>query len=185
MPKKQSLSNWLQTHVVSTARVHFAYAVVYIFAIVVFDAWNLITPDNIIERWMVAAALLIVTSLVWYAAQTSHKSELYYKGLAYLLIGIDLFVATYGVYSQRGIASKSVVLYVIPIIVSAVLLSRVAIFAVTTISVALYSAACVKYFYLNQGQAYKVELYGEIAFFSGILFIVAALLWALIKTRDK
>ncbi len=183
--KKQSLNSWLQDHIAGTARVHFAYAAIYVLAIVVFDAWNLITPDSIVSRWMVAAGMLVTTALVWYAARFSTKSTLYYQSLVYALIGLDLFVATYNVYSQRGLASKAVLLFVIPILVSAMLLSRVAIFATTTIAVALYSTACVRYFYLNPGQAYKVELYGEVAFYSGIMFIVAAILWRLIKRENR
>ncbi len=185
MPKQQSLSNWLQEHIVSISRVHFAYAGVYIATIVVFDAWNLITVETILERWMIATGMLVVTAMVWYLARFKAKSALYYQGLVYSLIVMDMLVATYSVYSQRGIASKSVLLFVIPIIVSTILLSRVAIFATAIISVALYSLACVRYFYLNPGQAYKVELYGETAFYCALLFVVSALLWTLIKTNKQ
>lgn len=183
MATKTSLQSWLQSRLASISRIHFAYAGVYIAAIIAFDAWNLITPDAIVQRWLVGAAMLIVTALVWYGSRAAKKTAAYYQLLAYVLIALDLFVATYGVYTQRGIASKSVLLYVIPITVAAMLLSRVAIFATAVISIALYSLACVRYFYLNLGQAYKVELYGEVAFYCAMLFIVAALLWSLIKTE--
>lgn len=185
MAKKQSLNNWLQTHLVSLSRIHFAYAGVYIAAIVVFDAWNLITTEMILERWMVGASMLVVSALVWYAARFKTKTTMYYQGLVWALVALDVFVATHAVFAQRGIASKAVLLYVIAIITSAALLSRVAIFTTAIVSVALYSLACVRYFYINPGQAYKVELYGEVAFYSGLLFVVSALLWSLIATNQK
>lgn len=182
---EQSLGVWLQARLVSMSRVHFALAALYIAAIIAYDAWNLITPEAIVQRWLIAAAMLIVTALVWYGARAINRKPLYYQGLVYALIGLDLLVATYSVYSQRGIASKAVLLYVIPIVVSAILLSRAAIFATAIISIALYSAVCVHYFYNNLGQAYKVELYGETAFYSGLLLIIAALLWVLLSGKSQ
>jgi len=181
----KTLTHWLQTHILGAARVHFALAAVYLLSIIIFDAWNLITPDAIIQRWMLGAVLLVVTALVWYGVRLSGKSNLYYQSLALALILVDLVLPTYSVYNQRRIASKAVLLYVIPIIVSAILLSRAAIFATATVSVALYTAACVRYFYSNPGQAYKVELYGEAAFYSALLFVIAALLWSLIATNKQ
>ncbi len=182
---KPSLNAWLQIHVLRMSRLHFVYAAIFIVSTILFDAWNLITPDIIMGRWAAAAGLVVVSALVWYASRTTTKSTLQYQGLVYALIASDLAIATYMVYAQRGIASKSVLLYVIPIIVATALLSRAALFATAAISVALYSFVCVRYFYLNPGQAYKVELYGEVAFYSALLFLVAGFLWTLLSNSKK
>lgn len=182
---KQTLTRWLQTHVIQVSRLHFLYTGVYLSAIITYDAWNLITPDSIVTRWMTGAGMLAATAVVWYAARTPSKSAMYYQSLLYAFIAVDLFVATYSVYSQRGIASKAVLLYVIPILVASTLLSRVAIFSTAIISIALYSAACVRYFYLNPGQAYKVELYGEMLFYGAVLLVISGLVWALMAASSK
>jgi hypothetical protein len=180
---KQSLQHWLQTHAVAAARLHFVYAAIYFSAIVLFDAWNLITPETILERWLVGTLVFIGACLVWYAARQKSRHNTYYQGLIYGLVALDLAVATHGVYNQRGIASKSVLLYAIAIITAAFLLSRAAIFATAAISVALYGLVCVRYFYLNPGQAYKVELYGEVAFYGALLLLLAMLIWSLLKQK--
>lgn len=166
-------------------KAHFAYTAVYMLTIVVFDAWNLITPSAIVDRWLVASLLLIVTSITWYVVKQQYHPAFYYHVLAYALILVDLFVATFSVYTQRGIASKAVLLYVIPIATAVVLYSRAAVLAISLISIALYSAANVYYFYEHPGQAYKVELYGETIFYGAVLVLVAYLMWILQDTKTK
>lgn len=182
MPKKERS---LQQAVIRLVRVHLLYMMVFVVAAVLFDAWNLITPETIIERWAIAGVMAVVTALVWYASRQTTKSQLYYSLLTFVFVALDIYVATYSVYSQRGIASRGVFLYAIPIIVSAVLLSRSAIFATATLSAAAYATVVVRYFYLNPGQAYKVELYGELAFYIAIMFVLAGLLWVVVSRKPE
>lgn len=170
----------LQNSLISLVRVHLLYVLVFVGAIIVFDAWNVITPDVVIERWAIAGMMAVATAIVWYASRQK-SSPLYYQLLTILLIVVDLYVATYSVGAQRGIASKSVLLYVIPIMVAGVLLSRAAVYATATIAAALYSFTAVSYFYENPGQAYKAELYGEVVFYVALLYVVASLVWVIVS----
>lgn len=181
----RSAAKSFQATVVRLVRAHLGYITVFSVAIIIFDAWNLITTEVILERWIIAAVMAFVTSAIWYASRQRSNSSLYYKILIIGFIVLDLYVATYSVYAQRGIASRSVFLFVIPIIVSALLMSRAAIFATATIASAAYVLVSVRYFYLNPGQAYKVELYGELAYYIGMFYVVAAMLWVVAYSQLK
>jgi hypothetical protein len=79
-------------------------------------------------------------------------------------------------------ASRGVALFALPIVVSAITLSRSAIFATASLSVGAYSYAAIKYFTDNPSEGYKVELYGDVLFYSASFFILAAVLWALVRS---
>lgn len=164
-------------------RVHFFYVLAYAAFILEYDAWKIITPQALSQRWTMATVMLIVTTICWYLARNRVSSDSYYKSIAFALISLDIFVAGFSVFSQRGMASRAVALFAIPIIISA-LISRTAIFATAALSVAAYTYAAVHYFALNPSEGYKVELYGDLTFYSAIFFILAALLWVVIS-RSK
>jgi hypothetical protein len=172
-----------QTAVLKVARLHFAFAGLYVLTIIVSDAWNLIPPSVVLTRWTYAATILFTTAVVWYAAR-SGGSDIFCRTLLWVFIVLDIGIATLSVFAQRGIASKSVMLFVLPLIVAAFLRSRVAIFAVAAMSTALYSLAAVRYFITSPGEGYKVELYAELFFYCGLFFVIAGLLNALARTKD-
>jgi len=73
-------------------------------------------------------------------------------------------------------ASKSVALFVVPIVSAALVRSRSLLLATASLSIAAYSVAAVRYFFDNYGQGLRVELYGEVAFYSAFIFVIAGLL---------
>lgn len=163
------------------ARAHFLFIALYAAYIIASDATGLITAEVVYDRWLVNVVLLVATASVWYAARFSRENPNYYRTLLYVLILVDLFVATFSIYTQRGMASRAVILYVIPIIISAILLSRVAIFTTAIFATAAYILAAVKYFTDRFNEGYKAELYIEVGFYCGIFFLTALLLSHLIK----
>jgi hypothetical protein len=78
-------------------------------------------------------------------------------------------------------ASRAVLLYIVPIVVSAVLLSRVAVLMTAALATSAYVLTAIKYFvdYFNEG--YKAELYTEVGFYCAMFFVVAALLATIIR----
>jgi hypothetical protein len=164
-------------------RVHFFYVAAYAGVVLLYDAWKLITYQSLLERWTMAVILLVVTTACWYAARQKVNSAAYYKYIVSTLILLDIYVAAFSVYTQRGMASRAVALFAIPIVISA-LVGRSALFATAAFSVAAYSFAAVRYFALNPSEGYKVELYGDLAFYSALFFVLAGLLWVVIS-RDK
>lgn len=165
------------------SRIHFLYAVALGVQVVIYDAWKLITPQALLQRWLVTAALLGTTTIVWFLAKSRQFTAAGYRNLIYTLVAIDIFVASFAVYSQRGMASRGVFLYVIPIITAAVLASRSTILATTILSVAAYTSTALAYFVLNFNEGYKIELYGEVGFYSVALFIVGFLAWAVVRPK--
>lgn len=176
--------NWLQVNVLRVARIHFYYAAAIAASIMVYDAWKLITPQAVLQRWTVLALLLVVTTLIWYACRAIGKSPFYYRMLAYILILFDIFLAGFFVYVERGMASRGVVLFAIPIAVSMVLNSRSALFATATLSVTAYTFAAVKYFvdFFNEG--YRIELYSVLSFYSACFFVLAGIFWVVLRSNN-
>lgn len=175
----------LRTDLIRLSKVHFVYAGVTIAQIILYHTSKLITPELVKQRWMITAGLLFVTILVWYAASTKKHSTHLYRWLILALISVDITVAAFSVYTDRGFASQSVLLFIIPIVVSAVLKSRAALFATAAVCIAVYSTTALKYFvdFFNEG--YSAELYGEVGFYSAIFLVIASMLAAVLHTRQK
>lgn len=181
---KTSFSDWLQAGLIRISRVHFCLLAIYAVYIIASDATRLITPESVLQRWYALGALLTLTVTVWYAARATGMTANYYRGLIYLIILADIAFATFSVYSQRGMASRAVLLYTVPIVVSALLLSRVAVLTAATLAAAAYAVAAVKYFvdFFNEG--YKAELYIEVGFYIGCFYVLALLLNVLIRFNN-
>lgn len=173
---------WLQTNTVRVARTHFVLVFVYAASVIAYDAWKLITPEALIQRWSVAVCMLVTTSSAWFIARHTALTSTIYNSLIVILVAMDITFAGYSIYIGRGMASRGVALFAIPIIVSAVTLSRSAIFATASVSTGIYSYAAVKYFTDHPSEGYKVELYGDLFIYGACFFILAALLWIIVRS---
>lgn len=182
---KQKHSHWLKNNLVRVSKVHFLLAIAYVVQIIAYDASKLITPDVVLKRWYWVAALTAVAAVVWYLARSQSGTTVTYKFLAWALIAADIAFATFNVYTQRGMASRAVLLFLIPILVSAILMSRVALFVTAILCVVAYTSASVAYFVNFFNEGYKIELYGEILFYSAVFLVAAGLLWPLVKAKQS
>lgn len=158
------------------ARVHFLYILAYMFSIIIFDSWNLLSHEAVIQRWTMSGALLVINTIIWYLCKSKVKNDNFYKILLIILLAADIIFASFNIYWQRGVASKSVMLFVVPIVSAAMVKSRSLLLATTAIAAAAYSISAVRYFFDNYGQGYRIELYGEIVFYSLLMFVLAWLL---------
>ncbi len=182
MPKKKNTpTNWFQISTHKTARLHFYLVAAFAATTIIFDSWNLLTHEAIERRWIMSGTMLVLFTIIWFIARARFSSDLTHKVLAYIIIVIDIIFAGLNVYSQRGMASKSVMLFAIPLLVAASFRNRATLLATASLSTAAYSTAAAKYFYSNYGEGFRVELYGEIFFFSALFFIIAMLLYALVQ----
>lgn len=177
------MRDWLQIAAIRLARIHFYFVIIFALYTIISDAWHLIPPDVVLQRWTMNSILLIGTAVVWYLARRSTNATMYYRFLIYCLILLDIAMATFNIYTQRGMASRAVLLYALPIAASSLLLSRVAIFTSAALSAATYSLAAVRYFVVNFNEGYKVELYTEVGFYCAIFFVLAAILAAVVHFR--
>lgn len=178
MKKQASL---LQVRLLGVARAHFWYIGFIAISIVAFDSTHLITRDSVQKRWASTVALLIATTLVWYFVRHNTKTDSYYRMLTYALIVADILFAAYFVYLDRGMASRNVLLFGIPLVVSSLLNSRAALFATAAFCTAAYVFAATKYFYDYFNEGYKAELYGVLFLYAACFFVIAAVLWAVIR----
>ena len=179
-----TMQQWLQQSAVRVGRAYFYLSVLYVAIIIMYDAFKLITPDVLLERWTMASILLAVTGILWFLSRTENKGSTFYSALIYGYVGLGIALASFSVFTQRGVASRAVALYVIPLIVSAFVLRRAAIFTTAVLSVAAYSLSAIRYAALNPSEGYKAQLYGEVGFYSALFFIVALLLWGVVRSKS-
>ncbi len=175
-------TNTLQQSLLSVTRILFLFVGLFALTIVISDAWNLIPPTVVLQRWTLAALVLVVNGGVWYAARQTTSNTLM-RAYAWILSLTMIAVATVLVFAQRGMASKAVALYLLPLIIISVLRSRVALVTTAILALASYSLAVMRYFVTSPGEGYKVELYAELLFYGGFFFVVAGLLYALAVHR--
>ncbi len=172
--------------VLRVSKAHFFYVLAVSVFVLQYDAWKLITPEAALQRWTVACVMLVVVTLCWFAARQQKTLDTYYQAILATIIVMDIYVAAFSVFSQRGMASRGVALFAIPIIVAATA-SRAAIFATAALSLAAYWFASVRYFNLYPSEGYRVELYSDLTFYGATFFVIAALLYIVIsksKTVD-
>lgn len=176
--------NSVKSGLLTIVKLHFALIALIAGQTILYDASQLITPDIVLKRWIAISLLLAVNGVIWYLLRSRAGHELFNKGLVVLIVLTDIFYASFSVYTQRGMASRAVFMFVIPIIVAGLLLSRSALFATAILSIAAYSLSAVSYFVLNFNEGYKVELYGEVGFYSLAMLIIAGMLAAVLKYRE-
>lgn len=180
----RKLSN--QPTLISLTRVTrtiYFFAFFYGLSIVIFDSWNLITRDAVVDRWTLLSALLVVNSLVWLFAAVLPKQDLTKVALTSALAVSLLLFAGFITYWERGMASTSTLFYVLPLLVIASLKNRHALLAVTALSATTYGFAAVRYFndFFNEG--FRIQLWGSILLYGGTMFVCAWLIMALTDLR--
>lgn len=186
MAKKLKVSsNWLQTATVRVTRVHFLFIIFYILSIIVFDAWNLYSHQAMGQLWTAAGIMLAANTVLWYLARMKFSKSSIYAFIILTLVAADIIFASYNVLWQRGLASKSVILFAVPIITSAVLRSRSTVLATASLCAAAYSTVAVRYFFEHYGESYRVELYGTVGFFCALFFVLAGLLLVIILPKNE
>lgn len=184
MATKKHVVDHAKASALHVSRFHFGYILLFMVQTIVFHASKVITPELVLKRWVAAAGLLTVTVLVWLIAKHRATTQYGYNAAISALIVADIAFASFNVYTQRGYASKSVLLFVIPVVVAAVFVSRSALFATALLAIAAYSTTAISYFTLNFNEGYMSELYGEIIFYSGLLLLIAGLLWATMHKHE-
>lgn len=183
--KEKALSNRLRLGSLRTARLGFAFIGIYTFSTAIYQAWRLLTPDVIQTRWIVVLLLMSINTTLWWFSHRPRLRAGYYRGIILMQIAMYLGIATYSIYTERGMASNAIILYAIPLIIVALEYSGKALAFTAGACAVSYAAAAIKYFKDFPSEGYKVELYGGIMFYTGILFVLAALLWVLVRSKSS
>src|SRR3990167_4992570 len=174
MAKKQ-IPN-MQATAAKVTNVHFLYIAAYMLSVVVFDSWNLLTHEAVVDFWTAAGVMLVLNTMLWYLSRYRFTTDTAYRFIILALIVADIIFAAFTVYWERGLASSSVILFAVPIVTATALRSRSTLLAATALSVVAYSTATVRFFYQHYGESFRVELYGEIFLYTAVFFILAMLL---------
>lgn len=164
--------------------VHLLYVLTMVGQIIIFDSGKLIPPEVVLQRWLATAVFAAIVTAIWYASRDATMRDDVAKRLLGSLVVADIAIASVNVYTQRGMASRAVMLYAIPIIVAAAINRQSAIMASAVLSAAAYLATCVAYFVLHFNEGYKLELYGEAGFYAAIFIILSLGLWSVVKPKQ-
>lgn len=157
--------------------------VVFAVSIMIFDSGNLITRDAVVERWTIFSALLVINTAIWVSA--SQTSQVGFRSLATYISALSVLgFAGLMTYAERGMASTSTLLYALPLLIVATLKSRHSLIATAALSAGTYAFASVKYFndFFNEG--YRIQLWGSLVFYTGIIFTAAWLLMIVAGLRE-
>lgn len=176
-----NFKSWLSVGLQRISVFHFLLLLGYGIQIILFDSTKVITAEVVLWRWLAAGSLLVITAGVWYLAHNQNNSVSTYKRLIFMLLTADILFASFNVFTQRGMASRAVIIYVLAIITSAILLSRSAIIATSILAAVAYSLTALSYRTLNFNEGYIAEIYGEVLFYCFVFFIFAGLLSAIVK----
>lgn len=176
---------YLKNSIRRVVKLHYLLIAMLAGQAVTYDGWQLLTPESIAKRWIALTALFITVTSCGYLIKLRKTNKFVLFKVVWVLIIADVIFASYSVYLSRGMASRAVALFAVPIIVSAVFASRRALFLTSSLAAASYVITAFIYFDRHFNEGYKIELYGEVGFYSALMFILAGLLWAVIRYRKK
>jgi hypothetical protein len=175
----------VQASATRLARASLALCAAYAVFILGADAWNLVTRELTSQRWLMFGALLIISAVAWALARNAGRSSTYYRALICLMIFGQLALATFTIYTERGMSSRGVALFALPIASSVLLASRRAIYAVAALSTACYVMSATRYFYVYFNEGYKIELYSTLFLYSASFFVLAAILAVVVPRTSR
>ena len=184
MPQKK-VNQKLKANLSRMLKIHFLYIFALVIQLIAFDAGNLIEPIVVFRRWILLVSSLVVVTFLWFMSRKNNVSQAVLRRTVITLIVVDVSIASFYVYTQRGMASKAVFLYIMPLLVAACMQRKIALFSASVLCVAAYLIAAIGYFKLNFNEGYKIELYGEAGFYSAMLLLIALALWILVRPRKN
>ncbi len=180
MAKKSHDSS--RSSLIRITKLHLILGVAFAVQLIAYDASKLITPEVIFQRWAVTGLFVALVAVIWTTLRLRVDAA-WVKRLALTLVASDIALASYHIYTQRGMASRAVILYVLGILTAACLHRKAIIYLTSTISVVAYIVTAIAYFTFNFNEGYKIELYGEIGFYSVVLLLTGGMAWALVRQK--
>lgn len=177
-------NNFIIRNVRGLTKIHLYIGVAFVVSLLVFDAWKLITPDSSLLQWLMALVFITVSVLVWIAGRFNEPATHYYTRLVYYLIVLDIVWASFEVYTQRGMSSRAVMLYALPIATAAAFKNRRTLIWTSILSILSYALSAIWYFRAYPSEGYKVELYGTIGFYGAMLAGLALIARVISRPRQ-
>lgn len=179
----QKHRTWLRSGLLRLCRAHFVVFLAYAILVAVFDSARLVTPDVTVRRAVFVAIAMLTTVTVWFMGHKEQAESSFYRRRIYALIAADIVFISLSIYFDRGVASREVALYALPIVSAGTLINRSALFGVAAASSIAYFATVMKYRFAYPNEMYNVELYGMMAFYILFMFVVGSLVWVVDRAR--
>jgi hypothetical protein len=184
MPKAVTVHHtWLRSASLRVTRARFAFLLAVGISIGVFNAAHLMPPPLIEQRVITTAVAVFLNVFLWYFSHRHTTNPNYYRILLMIQIVADIVFASFMIYSDRGAASRSVIFYAIPILVAGTLVSKSALYGTAALCTAAYCLVGMHYFYVHTNEMLHAELYGVLVLYSAMFFVMAAMLWAVVRAR--
>jgi hypothetical protein len=179
MAKRIKNKDTVDLDITRVSRTLFFLVGVIAISIIVFDSGNLITREATNQRWMLLTILFGANTTAWFLGSLPELKKPVTYGLSLVLVGVAGFMT----YWERGMASTSTILYILPLLVVATLKNRHALQAMAALCAGTYAFAAVRYFndYFNEG--YRIQLWGNLLQYIGIIFVSAWLIMIITGLR--
>lgn len=135
-----------------------------------------------VQRDTLFGAIALSTNLLFFILSRPRRGGLYYRLIPLALLTLDILFVTYLIFSKGGIESRSVILYAVPILMSAALFGRKAVYMTAFAAAFSYDALMYADYIgrldsignrlpdLHSSTAYVLN---TIVFFTALLIIIA------------
>lgn len=144
-----------------------------------------LTRGTTADFWVDVAvsALAFLSNGIFLLLCRLYRTERYHRLLAGFIMAVDIGLVTYLIYGNGGIESRNMIVYALPIIASAVIFGRLAVFAATAVSILAYDFIIVANYNdllhspnsITQ-QAYNLPyVWNTLIFFSIVLLVIGVL----------
>lgn len=173
----------LKNDVHRLAGIHYFFIASYVLTIILLHAWKVLTLEVVYNRWIAVGILGVLVTVVWYLSSSVIKNTKNLMILIYALVVFDIIFASWNVYAERGMSSKSVALFALPLAVAGVLRMRSAIYTTAVLSVIGYTIAVIKYYYVYPGEGYYAQMYVESLFACLFFFVIGMVLGVIVHAK--
>lgn len=150
----------------------------------IYHAWKIQTPSVLYYQWVAFGMLSLVLFATFVLSKRKGSDNYYYLLIAVQILTYITYIS-YIVYTQRGMASSAIILYIIPILIAAVTRASWVVFGTAILSATAYCLSAIKYFKDFPSEGYKAELYGQMLFYFLILLLVARLIHVVLAQKNS
>lgn len=175
-----SLASWMRSTANNASKIHLIFLGLYGAYIIFSDLWDLIASTIALQRWLVFLLMATAFSLCYKASCIELKTVGFYRRIVWVLVITDIALASFSIYTQRGMASRGVALYALAIVTSAYLLKLRSLLTAASLAAASYILSAWWYFHTHFNEGYRAELFFEVGFYAFCMLTLVALLWNLV-----
>ncbi len=134
------------------------------------------TDKSPIKKYIIVAlAGLAVNGLLWTATLPKRWGLEYYRAIAFFQVLLDMGLASYVIYSQKGFYSRATLLYAVPILAGGLLFQRGFSYLVAALSSLAYTATLLLYASHHPHEYLLRDALVPMLFYSCVFFVLAAI----------